>query len=70
MQNGGFDQSEADTVIFSAYAVLRESGYSGPVVVDAADIDAYVATAVMVSERNGRATLRVHTTCHLRRQQE
>ena len=37
MQNYSFDQSEADTILFSAYAVLRESGYSGPVVIDAAD---------------------------------
>ncbi len=28
MQNYSFDQSEADTILFSAYAVLRESGYS------------------------------------------
>ena len=26
MQNYSFDQSEADTVLFSVYAVLRESG--------------------------------------------
>ncbi len=38
MQNYSFDQSEADTILFSAYAVLRESGYSGPVVIDAADM--------------------------------
>ena len=47
MQNYSFDQAEADTIIFSAYAVLRESGYSGPVVVDAADTDAYVTAAVV-----------------------
>ena len=45
MQNRSFDQSQAENVIFSAYAVLRESGYSGPVVIDAADTDAYVAAA-------------------------
>ncbi|KAG0720810.1 hypothetical protein GWK47_047693 [Chionoecetes opilio] len=45
MQNYSFDQSEADTVLFSAYAVLRESGYTGPVVIDATDTDAYVAAA-------------------------
>ena len=43
MQNYIFDQSEADSVLFSTYAVLRKSGYSGPVVIDAADTDAYVA---------------------------
>ena len=31
----------------SAYAVLCESGYSDPVVIDAADTDAYVAAAVI-----------------------
>ena len=45
MHNYSFDQSEADTILFSVYAVLRESGYGGPVVIDAADIDAYVAAA-------------------------
>ena len=47
MQNYSFDQSEADTVLFSPYAVLQESGYSGPVVIDAAGTDAYVAAAVI-----------------------
>ena len=47
MQNYSFDQSEADTLFFYAYAVLRETGYSGPVVIDAADTDAYVAAAVI-----------------------
>ena len=28
MQNYSFDQSEADSVLLSAYAVLRESGYN------------------------------------------
>ena len=35
MQNYSLDQSEAD----AASAVLREPGYSGPVVIDAADTD-------------------------------
>ncbi|KAJ8375166.1 hypothetical protein SKAU_G00057460 [Synaphobranchus kaupii] len=47
MQNYSFDQSEADTILFSAYAVLRESGYSGPVIIDTADTDAYVAAAAI-----------------------
>ena len=38
MQNYSFDQSEADTFIFSAYAVLRKSGYTV--------IDAYVAATL------------------------
>ena len=33
IQNHRFDQSEADTILLSAYTVLRESGYSGPVTV-------------------------------------
>ena len=36
---------EADTVIFSIYAALRNSDYRRPVVVDAADTDIYVAAA-------------------------
>ena len=47
MQNYSFDHSEADTILFSTYAVLRESGYSGPVVIDVADTDAYVAAAAI-----------------------
>ena len=36
---------EADTVMFSIYAALRNSDYRQPVVVDAADTDIYVAAA-------------------------
>ena len=39
------DQMEADTVIFSIYAALRNSDYRRPVVIDAADTDIYVAAA-------------------------
>ena len=46
-------KAQADTIIFSAYAVLRESGYSGPVVVDAADTDADVAAAVIAQQLPG-----------------
>lgn len=53
MQNYSFDQSEADTILFSAYTVLRESGYSGPVVIDTADTDAYVAAAVISQKLPG-----------------
>ena len=45
IQNYSFNQSESDTILFSAYAALRESGYSGPVVIDTADTDSYVAAA-------------------------
>ena len=40
-------------ILFSAYAVLRESGYSGPVVIDAADTDAYEAAAVISQQLPG-----------------
>ena len=53
MQNCSFDQSYVDSVLFSAYAVLRESDYSGPVVIDAADTDAYVAAAVLWQQLPG-----------------
>ena len=39
--------------LFSAYAVLRKSGYSGPVVIDAADTDAYVAAAFISQQLPG-----------------
>ena len=45
-----FSQSEADTILFSAYAVLRDSGYSGPVVINSADTDTYV-TAAAISQK-------------------
>ena len=35
--------AEADTTIFCTYATLRESGYSGPGVIDVADTDVFVA---------------------------
>ena len=47
MENYSFDQSGADTVFFSAYAVLCESGYTSPAVIDTVDTDAYVAAAVI-----------------------
>ena len=53
MLNYSFDQSEADTILFSTYAVLRESDYSGPVVIDAADTDAYVAAAAISQQLPG-----------------
>ena len=47
VQNYSFDHSEADIIIFSTNAVLHEPGYSGPVVIDAADTDSYVASAAI-----------------------
>ena len=46
-----FIQSEADTILFSAYAVLRDSSYSGPIV---ADTDTYMAAAPISHETNAR----------------
>ena len=57
MQHYDFDQSEADTILFSNYAVLCESGYSGPVVIDAADSDAYVAAAFVSQQLPGNDDL-------------
>ena len=59
MQNYRFDQSEADTILFSAYAVLRESGYSGPVVIDAADTDAYVTAAIISQQQSSHSSFQV-----------
>ena len=43
MDQYSFDQSEADTITYSFYAVLYESGYAGPVVIDATYTDVYIA---------------------------
>ena len=48
MYNYRFEQFEADNVLFSTYAVLRKSGYSGSVAIETADTDAYVVAAVML----------------------
>lgn len=53
MPNYSFDQSEADTILFSAYVVLRQSGYNDPVVIDAADTDVYVAAAALSHQLPG-----------------
>ena len=53
MENYSFEQSEADTILFSTYAVLLESGYNGPVVIDVADTDAYVAAAAISRQLPG-----------------
>ena len=47
MRNCSFGQSEAYTLLFSAYAAMRESGYASPFVIDAADTDACVAAAFL-----------------------
>ena len=53
MPEYSFSQSEADTILFSAYAVLRNSGFSGPVVIDSADTDTYVAAAAISQKLPG-----------------
>ena len=67
MQNYGFDQSEVDTILFSAYAVLHESGYSDPVVIDGADADAYVAALFILQQLPGMLCIRINqemVLCH------
>ncbi|KAL8605116.1 hypothetical protein ACOMHN_018917 [Nucella lapillus] len=67
VENFTFDQSEADTVFFSIYSVLRESGYSGPVVLDSVDTDAYVAAAVISRQLPGMLCIkRKHETIFCR----
>ena len=48
MDNYCIDQSEADTILFTIYGVLRELGYTGTVMTDASDTNIYV-TAVFIS---------------------
>ena len=40
-----FSQGEADTIMLSVYAVLRSSGYSDSVVIDAEDTDVCIQAA-------------------------
>jgi len=53
MDQYSFDQSEADTIIFSFYAVLRESEYTGPVIIGATDTCVYIATAYISHQLPG-----------------
>ena len=39
------DQSEADSIVISIYAIQRNSGYTRPVLIDAADTDVYIAAS-------------------------
>ena len=50
MPDYSFIQSEVDTILFSVYAVLRDSGYSGPIV---ADTDTYMAAAPISQQLPG-----------------
>ena len=51
--NTATDSEHADNVLFSAYAVQRESCYTGPVVIDVAALDAYVRAAVTSQQLPG-----------------
>ncbi|CAJ1050849.1 hypothetical protein KUCAC02_009112 [Xyrichtys novacula] len=53
MEDYSIEQLEADTILFTVYAGLRQSGYSGPVVIDAADTDVYVAASVISQQLPG-----------------
>jgi len=53
MQTYSLDQSEAYAVLFSDYAVLRESGYSGPVAIDAAAVTSQQLPNVLCSCMTG-----------------
>ena len=45
METLQFDHNEADTIMLSIYTKLRDDGFNGIVVLDAADTDVYVAAA-------------------------
>ena len=55
-----FIQSEADTILFSAYAVLRDSSYSGPIV---ADTDTYMAAAPISQKLPGLLCIKETILC-------
>jgi len=54
MDRYSFDQSEAD----SFYAILHESGYAGPVVIDATDTDVHIAAAYISASWYAACALR------------
>ena len=58
MEDYTIEQSEADTILFNVYDGLRQSGYSGPVVIDAADTDVYVAASVISRQLPGMLCIR------------
>ena len=47
-----FKQAEADTMIFTAYSVLRNT-YEGPVIVDSEDTDVYVQSSFVSHQSTG-----------------
>ena len=48
-----FKHPEADTIMLSAYAKLRNGGYTGPVVLDCEDTDVYVQAAYVSQKVTG-----------------
>ena len=65
MDQYSFDQSEADTILFSFYAVLRASGSTGPVVIDATDTDVYIAAAYISHQLPGMLCIKREARNHL-----
>ena len=45
METLQFDHNEADTIMLSMYTKMRDDGFNGIVVLDAAATDVYVAAA-------------------------
>ena len=48
-----FNHPEADTMLFSAYAKLRDGDYNGTVVIDSEDTDVYVQAAYVSQQLRG-----------------
>ena len=53
METLQFDHNEADTIMLSMYTKLRDDGFNGIVVLDAADTDVYVAAAYISNQCPG-----------------
>ena len=67
MDNYCIHQSEADTILFAIYGVLRESGYTGPIITDASDTNIYVTAAFISHEFPGSLCIKrkqVLVNCH------
>ena len=57
------NQAEADTAIFTIYSQLRESGWEGPVVIDAEDTDVYIQACYVSNHINGDLYMK-HKNCY------
>ena len=53
-----FDHSEADAIMISTYAKLRDTGNRSPIVLDAADTDVYVASSYASHQYPGDLLIR------------